>query len=38
MMKTVLITHNFDVMTGEAGNGFELVALTKSLEQLQGTY
>lgn len=38
MMKTVLITHNFDVMTGEAGNGFELVALTKTLEQLQGTY
>lgn len=38
MLKTVLVTHSFDVMTGEAGNGLELVALAKALEQLQGTY
>lgn len=38
MKKTVLVTHNFDVLSGKAGNGFELVALTKSLDRLQGTY
>lgn len=38
MKKTVLVTHNFDVMSGEAGNGFELVALSKALDRLQGVY
>ena len=38
MKKTVLVTHNFDVLSGKAGNGFELVALTKSLDRMQGTY
>lgn len=36
--RTVLVTHNFDVMSGEAGNGFELVALTKALDKLHGVY
>lgn len=38
MMRTVLVTHNFDVMSGEAGNGFELVALAKALDRMQGAY
>ena len=38
MRKTALITHNFDVMSGKAGNGFELVALTKALNKAHGTY
>ena len=38
MKRTVLVTHNFDVMSGEAGNGFELVALVKALDKMQGSY
>lgn len=38
MKRTVLVTHNFDVMSGEAGNGFELVALAKALDRMQGVY
>ena len=38
MKRTVLVTHNFDVMSGKAGNGFELVALVKTLDRLQGVY
>ena len=34
----VLVTHNIDVMSGEAGNGFELVALSTALDRLQGAY
>ena len=36
--RTVIVTHNFDVMSGEAGNGFELVALTEALDKLSGVY
>ena len=36
--RAVLVTHNFDVMSGEAGNGLELVALTKALDRRQGVY
>ena len=36
--RAVLVTHNFDVMSGEAGNGFELVALSKALDKRQGVY
>ena len=38
MKRTAVVTQNFDVMTGEAGNGFELVALAKALDKLQGAY
>lgn len=38
MKRTVLVTNNFDIMSGEAGNGFELVALVKALDRLQGVY
>lgn len=38
MKRTVLLTHNFDVLSGEAGNGFELVALSKTLDRMQGVY
>ena len=34
----VLVTHNIDVMSGEAGNAFELVALSTALDRLQGAY
>ncbi len=38
MKRTAVVAQNFDVMTGEAGNGFELVALAKALDKLQGAY
>ena len=38
MKRTVLVTNNFDVMSGEVGNGFELVALVKALDRMQGVY